>query len=406
MWHQRAPLLLLENHISQASIFAYKITNYILHIKIFNFYFHNFLPIHYLCIFKTDTFMQKLPIKISLDDSFFEPEELCGHYVTRQSKQHWAVILDLMVEFDRVCKEHGITYFLDSGTLLGAVRHNGFIPWDDDADMIMSRSEYEKLCAIAPTAFKEPYFWQTNETDPGSLRRHGQLRNSLTSCILKAETRNGKANYRFNQGIFLDVFILDEVPDDAEELARFRKELRQQLRLLFELKDWYRIYHGEPWIEKIQKIAYDKFEATVSRYNGTGQKRIANISLLPETKEKEFFIKSLYDDCVDYTFEGFSFSGPKEYDALLSGQYGDWHQFVKGTGWHDVLIMDCYRPYTEYFEEPTNPAEEESTIAFFEKKTARLKKQKRFYKKWTITLAVVSAIAVIALICSLCTSLL
>ena len=65
--------------------------------------------------------MQKLPIKISLDDSFFEPEELCGHYVTRQSKQHWAVILDLMVEFDRVCKEHGITYFLDSGTLLGAV---------------------------------------------------------------------------------------------------------------------------------------------------------------------------------------------------------------------------------------------------------------------------------------------
>lgn len=350
--------------------------------------------------------MQKLPIKISLDDSFFEPEELCGHYVTRQSKQHWAVILDLMVEFDRVCKEHCITYFLDSGTLLGAVRHNGFIPWDDDADMIMSRSEYEKLCAIAPTAFKEPYFWQTNETDPGSLRRHGQLRNSLTSCILKAETRNGKANYRFNQGIFLDVFILDEVPDDAEELARFRKELRQQLRLLFELKDWYRIYHGEPWIEKIQKIAYDKFEATVSRYNGTGQKRIANISLLPETKEKEFFIKSLYDDCVDYTFEGFSFSGPKEYDALLSGQYGDWHQFVKGTGWHDVLIMDCYRPYTEYFEEPTNPAEEESTITFFEKKTARLKKQKRFYKKWTITLAVVSAIAVIALICSLCTSLL
>ena len=83
------------------------------------------------------------------------------------------------------------------------------------------------------------------------------------------------------------MFILDEVPDDAEELARFRKELRQQLRLLFELKDWYRIYHGEPWIEKIQKIAYDKFEATVSRYNGTGQKRIANIELL-KTKAKEY----------------------------------------------------------------------------------------------------------------------
>ncbi len=345
--------------------------------------------------------MHKLPIKISLDDSFFQPEELCGHYVTQQSKEHWAVILDLMVEFDRVCKEHDITYFLDGGTLLGAVRHQGFIPWDDDADLIMFRADFEKLCAIAPTAFKEPYFWQTNETDPGSLRRHGQLRNSLTTCILQSEARNGKALYRFNQGIFLDVFILDEVPDDAEELSHFRKELQQQLRLLFNLKDWYRIYHGEPWIEKIQQIAYEKFEATVSRYNGTNQKKVVDISLIPEASEKRFIPKEIYKDCTTYCFEGFYFPAPKEYDLLLTGLYGDWHKFVKGTCLHGGIILDCHHPYTEYLAEPANPAEEESILAFFEKENRRLqglRKLKRIYKRCAIAFAVISVILAMLLI--------
>ena len=345
--------------------------------------------------------MHKLPIKISLDDSFFQPEELCGHYVTQQSKEHWAVILDLMVEFDRVCKEHDITYFLDGGTLLGAVRHQGFIPWDDDADLIMFRADFEKLCAIAPTAFKEPYFWQTNETDPGSLRRHGQLRNSLTTCILQSEARNGKAQYRFNQGIFLDVFILDEVPDDAEELSHFRKELQQQLRLLFNLKDWYRIYHGEPWIEKIQQIAYEKFEATVSRYNGTNQQKVVNISLIPEASEKRFIPKEIYKDCTTYCFEGFYFPAPKEYDLLLTGMYGDWHKFVKGTCLHGGIILDCHHPYTKYLAEPANPAEEESILAFFEKENRRLqglRKLKRIYKRCAIAFAVISVILAMLLI--------
>ena len=342
--------------------------------------------------------MHKLPIKISLDDSFFQAEELCGHYVTQESKQHWAVILDLMVEFDRVCKEHGITYYLDGGTLLGAVRHKGFIPWDDDADLIMFRSEFEKLCAIAPTAFKDPYFWQTNETDPGSLRRHGQLRNSLTTCILKSEARNGKGLFRFNQGVFLDVFILDEVPDDAEELAGFRKELQQQLRLLFNLKDWHRIYRGEAWIEKIQQIAYEKFEATVSRYNGTHQKKVANISLIPEVKEGQFMPKELYNDCAEYSFEGYSFPAPKEYDKLLTGLYGDWHKFVKGTSLHGGIIVDCFHPYTDYLAEPNNPAEEESILTYFEKEARRLKRLKRFYKRVAIALSVIVVILAMLLI--------
>ena len=292
--------------------------------------------------------MEKLPINISLDQTFFKEEENSGFLVTHQSKLLWAVILDLMVQFDSVCKEHKIKYCLDSGSLLGAVRHGGFIPWDNDADVIMLRSEYERFCKIAPKAFKHPYFWQTNDTDPGTMRRHGQLRNSMTTCILESEMANGKPRYLFNQGVFLDVFILDEVPDDANELKLFRKDLQYFMPLLWDLKEYYFASDGSTWIKVAQQQAYNKFEATVSRYNGTGQKRIANISLKPQRKETMFFTRELYEDTAKYCFEGFSFPGPRDYETILKGHYGDWHQLVIGDDAHGGVFFDANHSYTDY----------------------------------------------------------
>lgn len=294
--------------------------------------------------------MKNLPIKITLDKGFFLPEERCGYQVTAESKQLWAVLLDLMVEMDAVCKKYGIQYSIDSGTLLGAVRHGGFIPWDNDADVIMLRSEYNRLCEIAPTAFQDPYFWQTNETDPGSLRPHAQLRNSRTTCILSDETEEGHPRFTFNQGIFLDVFVLDEVPDDAGELQAFREALKKSKTVLWDFKEYYCASSNSPWMEMAQKQAYRDFEALVSRYNGTGQKRVANISLKPTRKEKDFYPKAMYQDLVDYHFEGFAFPGPRDYETKLRGRYGDWHQFVMGDDAHGGVFCDATTPYTHYLK--------------------------------------------------------
>lgn len=292
----------------------------------------------------------KLPIKISLEDSFFIAEEKCGYKVTKESKLLWAVILDLMVEFDRVCKQYNIKYSLDCGSLLGAIRHGGFVPWDNDADVVMLRSEYERLCNVASEAFEYPYFWQTNYTDPGSMRRHGQLRNSKTACILNDETKDGKPCFGFNQGIFLDIFIFDEVPDDEEEMASFREKLEHQLVQLWDFKQYYWASGASPWMKEAQKEVYDEFESIASGYNGTGQKRVANITLNPQCPTSTFFPKEIYEDLTEYTFEGFSFTGPRDYETILQGYYGDWHKFVIGNDAHGNMIINAYSPYTEYIK--------------------------------------------------------
>ena len=147
-------------------------------------------------------------LNIVLPDGFLNEEVRCGYTVTKQMKEVWAVELDMLEKLLSVCKKHDIKIFASGGTMLGAVRHQGFIPWDDDIDMMMFRDDYEKLCKVAQEEFEYPYFFQTEYTDVGSLRGHAQLRNSATTGILAGE-RNQK--YSFNQGIFLDIFPLDNI---------------------------------------------------------------------------------------------------------------------------------------------------------------------------------------------------
>ncbi len=142
-----------------------------------------------------------LPIKINLPLNFLNKEERCGYTVSSEMKAVWAIELDMLIEFDRICKKYNLRWFACGGTLLGAVRHKGFIPWDDDIDIAMKRDQYEKICEHFDE-FKYPYFFQTEYTMPGALRGHAQLRNSLTTGALQHEASTS----HINQGIFIDIF--------------------------------------------------------------------------------------------------------------------------------------------------------------------------------------------------------
>lgn len=120
------------------------------------------------------------------------------------------IMLDILVEFDRICNKNNLDYFLDWGTLLGAIRHKGFIPWDDDLDVSMPRKDFEKFKLIAKEELDEKYFLQTPETD-----------DKYKYFYIPMKIRHNKSKYielvesgdeEFNNGIYIDIFPIDKLP--------------------------------------------------------------------------------------------------------------------------------------------------------------------------------------------------
>ena len=148
---------------------------------------------------------------MDFDEKFFQEELRSGYLVSEKMKKVWAVELELLDYFDKLCRKHNLQYFVDYGTLLGAVRHQGFIPWDDDIDIVMFRGEYEKLKVIAQEEVCEPYFFQNGYTD-SMLWALSKLRDSRTTAIEFPDYP-----VSFHQGIFMDIFPLDDVSDGTSQ---------------------------------------------------------------------------------------------------------------------------------------------------------------------------------------------
>ena len=94
---------------------------------------------------------------MEFQDQFFESEVREGFYITSMMKRSWAAQLEILKDVDEVCTKYGISYFADAGTLLGAVRHRGFIPWDDDLDICMMRKDYHRFISVAEKELPEGY---------------------------------------------------------------------------------------------------------------------------------------------------------------------------------------------------------------------------------------------------------
>lgn len=305
-------------------------------------------------------------LKMKYPENFLQEEIRCGYTVSSKMKEIWAVELDLLVEFDRVCNIYNIKYWASGGTLLGAVRHQGFIPWDDDIDVVMLRADFERLCKVAPVEFINPYFWQTHDTDPNSYRGHAQLRNSSTTAILNSEL---KVKKKFNQGIFIDIFPLDKIPIDPQKQCEYLEEL-EALRSVYLRKEQFlypfqfrfrknlfilsynmlihyfnRCIKGEKYCKNLTDKSYQNYLAYHSKYK--------------ESEEYEYILSPLYYpkmrllsteicDIQRTSFEFIDIPIPIGYDSLLTRQYGDWHQYIKGGSYHKGVFFDTNTSYKKY----------------------------------------------------------
>lgn len=115
--------------------------------------------------------------------------------------------LEILTEFARICDMHGLRYYLVGGTLLGAVRHGGFIPWDDDIDVAMPREDYDRFAQLAPRELAEEYFYQCPDTDPNYYLSYAKIRKNGTE-VYEERFKNS----RFHKGVFVDIFPLDFCP--------------------------------------------------------------------------------------------------------------------------------------------------------------------------------------------------
>ena len=137
-----------------------------------------------------------------------------GYTISADMKKVWAVEMKLLKKLLDVCNRHHLRIWAEGGTLLGTIRHHGFIPWDDDIDMAMLRDDYDKLQAIAREEFQAPFFFQSGYTDQFAWG-FSKLRMDGTAAILPSDIYQ-----QHHLGIFIDIFCYDAVPDDKNEIKK------------------------------------------------------------------------------------------------------------------------------------------------------------------------------------------
>lgn len=240
--------------------------------------------------------------------------------------------LDMIVELDRVCRENGINYVLTCGSLLGAVRHQGYIPWDDDADIGMLREDYEKFKIVANELDSRICFFQDHDNDPEYLWGYGKLRRVGTSFI-----RAGQEHLKGKTGVFIDIFPLDDIPlsipgQMIQDFYCFclRKILWSRVGKQSEkglMKTWFSIISCIPvdWV-------YKRVKHMISRSNNATPNRV-RVLLFPSFGKLNYkhsvsirygMPKEWFLERAEYEFEGHTLYGSKDYDGFLKYMYDDY----------------------------------------------------------------------------------
>lgn len=282
---------------------------------------------------------------------FFKTEVRDGFEIPAMMKRAWAAQMEVLHVVAGVCKNNGIRYFADGGTLLGAVRHKGMIPWDDDIDICVVREEYNRLIQVLPKALPHGFVVAGMYADSERLQKAAFVPHLRVIADETLWNFNDYMRYFHGfpyQRVGIDIFPMDYISRDIG----ITNVQRQIIRLGIEtLRDWNKLEENgmlDEYVNGFQKLCNVSFD-NVNNVKNYMWKIIDKISSISYREEADYITNIFYwldndnykmkKECYDYTielpFENMNIVAPEMYDEVLRAEYGDYMVPVKGAADHD-----------------------------------------------------------------------
>ena len=298
---------------------------------------------------------------IKMPDGFLEEEVRCGYTISEKNKKIMAIEIDLAERLIAVCNKYDIQLMAYAGTLLGAVRHKGFIPWDDDMDFAMTYADFLKLEQHAEE-FEHPYFLQTALTDRKYFCGYARLRNSETTGKI---VWHQSADY--NNGVYIDIYVLNGFVGNGFKLKKqlFERNIIQKM-----LNTYYSDVGRRGLILALSKllrgtllklIPYEymvkMYRKIICRYDGKTD-RLTVMTHQPDVVLKSWCYLSDFDHIISAPCEFIHIPITANYETFLKNHYGNYMELppVEKRGvWHaDAIEFDPDVPYKEYMRTQSN----------------------------------------------------
>ena len=251
--------------------------------------------------------------------------------------------LDMLREFDRICRKHDIKYFLSGGSMLGAARHGGYIPWDDDVDVAMLREEYVKLKAVIAAELDESFSYQSWTNRNGYHFFFDRI--TAKDTYFASRYSDG---YDMPKGVSLDIFVYDNVPDSpAAQRRHWKRLMRKRLLMNVRWKDVPR--RGKAYMLSklllpiLRMRSMDSYSASYDRATGRFEKKRTGYVMPPATDHvfRKAMPREWFTEVVPCRFEDVDTFMPKGYDGFLKIWYGE--------DYMELLPLCKRKPYHDYY---------------------------------------------------------
>lgn len=266
----------------------------------------------------------------------------------------WKIQLNILKEIDNICQKNDISYFAISGTLLGAIRHNGYIPWDDDLDIGMTRDNYNKFLKVASKELKNEYFLQTSHTEKNFFRVHAQVRYSNSTMLTK-----GDYNHKYNMGVWVDIFVYDKCSTNEIDSNKFRNKVQRINKIM----NWYMFYKCSSFFKSLLKYVLSrtyvllngglnnvikKYDKLLSMFNNLTNNYVYDqIAWAPNTKLELPY--NYFDNLEKHKFENTFIPIPKNYELDLIKEFGSNYMTpIKADSAHGATFIDLNNSYKKY----------------------------------------------------------